>query len=104
MFFIFFYSSTWPIIGADGKANGYGNGGVGEVTGPGQTNFDSSIQKAVPIRENRQFLIRREFFDAFNHPQFANPGVSTNAAATFGVITRTSVNSRNIQLAVKFTF
>jgi hypothetical protein len=44
-----------------------------------------------------------EFFNAFNHPQFNNPGTSFTSA-TFGAITSTSVNPRLIQMALKYTF
>jgi hypothetical protein len=96
-------SPTWPIIGADGQGTGFGDAGVGIVTGPDQNNFDLSLQKVIPIRESRSFLFRVEFFNAFNHPQFANPGVTTGVS-NFGVITSTSINPRIVQLAAKFTF
>lgn len=96
-------SSTWPIIGADGIGTGFGDSGVGIVTGPGQNNFDISLQKVIPIRENRSFLFRVELFNMFNHPQFANPGVDTSAS-NFGTITSTSINPRIVQLAAKFMF
>ncbi len=44
-----------------------------------------------------------EFYNALNHPQFANPG-TTLGTATFGVITQTSVAPRLIQFAVKYLF
>jgi hypothetical protein len=94
---------VWPVIGADGTGTGFGNSGVGIVTGPGQDNYDMCIQKVIPIRESMTFLFRAEFFNAFNKPQFANPDVST-ADATFGQILATSVNPRIIQFAVKLNF
>ena len=73
------------------------------MTGPGQDNYDISIQKIIPIRESVNFLFRAEFFNTFNKPQFANPDVSTGDA-TFGQILATSVNPRIIQFAVKLNF
>jgi hypothetical protein len=96
-------SPTWPIIGSDGIGTGFGNSGVGIVTGPDQNNFDISLQKVLPMGEGRSFMFRAEFFNAFNHPQFANPDVNTSDS-TFGEITSTSINPRVIQLAVKFMF
>src|SRR5262249_54304380 len=36
---------AWPVIGADGIATGFGNAGVGIVTGPGQRNLDLALMK-----------------------------------------------------------
>ena len=96
-------SPTWPVIGADGIGTGFGDSGVGIVTGPGQDNYDISLQKMTPLRENMNIIFRAEFFNAFNKPQFANPDVGT-ADATFGDILSTTVNPRIIQFALKFAF
>jgi hypothetical protein len=48
-------------------------------------------------------VLRGEFFNTFNTPQFANPGTSADSS-NFGVITSTSVNPRIVQLALKFVF
>jgi len=96
-------SPRWPVIGSDGIATGFGNSGTGLVTGPGQHNFDIMISKAMPRREGVNLVIRAEFFNAFNTPQFANPGTSFGSAS-FGVISALSTNPRIIQLAVKFSF
>jgi outer membrane receptor protein involved in Fe transport len=94
---------VWPVVGDDGIATGFGNSGVGAVTGPGQANMDLAIGKRFILAEGKNLLFRAEMFNAFNHPQFANPGTSADAS-DFGVITATSVNPRIIQLALKFTF
>jgi len=47
-------------------------------------------------------VFRTEFFNAFNHPQFSNPGTSITGA--FGAITSASVNPRLIQFALKYVF
>ncbi|HXW91341.1 MAG TPA: TonB-dependent receptor [Terriglobales bacterium] len=94
---------VWPVIGADRVGTGFGNSAVGAVTGPGQNNYDISLQKTFAVREPMNVLFRAEFFNAFNHPQFANPDVST-ADTTFGRILATTVNPRIIQFALKFNF
>ena len=105
----FFSSSAFaapPILGSDGVATGFGNSGVGIVRGPGQFNFDFSLVKSTRvggIHENAVLQIRAEFFNAFNHAQFNNPGTSITAA-TFGQITSTSVGPRLIQFAMKYVF
>src|SRR4030095_13173630 len=98
---------------AIGNGTDFGNTGVGIVRGPGQANFDFSISKETPINENQKIQFRTEFFNLFNHPQFAlttgaaginNQSLYANSAALFGVITGTSVNPRLIQFALRYQF
>ena len=50
-------------------------------------------------------VFRTEFFNAFNHAQFANPGSEdVNAGSSFGKITSASVNPRLIQFGLKYIF
>ena len=83
------------------------------MRGPGQANFDFSITKETAIGENQKVQFRSEFFNVFNHPQFAiptgaaginNQSLYANNAALFGVITGTSVNPRLIQFALRYQF
>ncbi|MBV9505237.1 MAG: carboxypeptidase regulatory-like domain-containing protein [Acidobacteriia bacterium] len=90
-----------PVIG---NGTDYGDSGVGVVVGPGQFNWDISIVKMTSMGEKRSLQFRTEFFNAFNHPQFNNPGTADSTPTTFGVITNTSVNPRLIQFALKFQF
>jgi hypothetical protein len=115
-----------PVIGADGIATGFGNGGIGNVRGPAQQDFDIAIIKKTPLghSEARNIEFRAEFYNAFNHASFSNPGTDAGSvcllgvtcAATsgplvqlspdpsFGVIGTTSVAPRIIQFALKFNF
>ena len=97
--------TTAPVIGADGKGTTFGDAGVGIVRGPGQTNTDLSLIKQfrVPAWERGRFELRAEFFNALNHPQFANPSVSFTSAS-FGDILTSSVNPRVVQFAMKLQF
>jgi outer membrane receptor protein involved in Fe transport len=95
-----------PNIAPDGTATLYGNTGVGWVYGPGQNNWDLTLSKTTKvggIRENAQLQFRAEFYNAFNHPQFANPALNA-AAGNFGLITATSVAPRLIQFGLKYIF
>jgi hypothetical protein len=95
-----------PIIGADGIGTAFGDSATGIADGPGQFNIDAGVTRTVPIswpKEGSSFQFRAEFFNALNHPQFANPN-TTFGSASFGFITSTSVNPRVGQLAVKMTF
>ncbi|MGH9971181.1 MAG: TonB-dependent receptor domain-containing protein [Pyrinomonadaceae bacterium] len=99
-------AAIWPVIEPGSTATNFGNSGVGIVTGPGQNNSDFAVIKRTPIgwlREGANVEFRTEFFNVFNHPQFANPDSSVTNA-TFGQITATSVNPRIIQFGLKLNF
>jgi hypothetical protein len=97
---------TPPVIGADGIGTAFGNSATGMVDGPGQANLDLALSKTVSIRwplESGTLQFRAEFYNALNHPQFANPDTNFSSP-TFGLISSTSVNARVGQLAIKFAF
>lgn len=92
-------------IGVDGST-AYGTAGQSIMNGPGQFNTDFSVGRKFRtggLREDAILAFRMELYNAFNHPQFANPGTQLNSA-TFGVITQQSVAPRLIQFALKYLF
>ena len=94
-----------PVVGSDGST-AYGTSGQSIMNGPGQFNTDFSLGKKMRvggIREDAVLAFRLEFYNALNHPQFANPGTAIGTA-TFGVITQQSVAPRLIQFALKYLF
>jgi TonB dependent receptor len=98
--------TTPPVIGADGIGTAFGDSGTGIVNGPGQANVDFALSKTIALAwplEGSALLLRAEFFNALNHPQFANPDTQFGSP-TFGVISSTAVNARIGQLAIKFSF
>lgn len=98
--------TTPPVIGADGNGTGFGNSATGIVDGPGQANLDFALSKSVRLNwpsDGSRFQFRVEFYNALNHPQFANPDTNLSSS-TFGLISSTSVSPRIGQLAVKFSF
>ena len=58
---------------------------------------------AMPYNEAHQLEVRFEAFNAFNKPQWSTPD-SNLGDGTFGQITSTSANNRELQLAVKYLF
>jgi hypothetical protein len=54
--------------------------------GPGQNNFDLSIQRIFPVKERFQFKLRVDMFNAFNHPQWSGLNTSITSPA-FGAVT-----------------
>jgi len=102
-----------PIVPyGDATATGYGDSGVGAVLGPGQFNWDISLLKNTPITERVKMQFRADFYNAFNHPQFSDPGGSAYASTGFVNvaspstihITETRVNPRLIQFGLHFFF
>jgi hypothetical protein len=87
-----------PAIGS------FGNAAKGLGTGPAFRNLDLSIGKEFRLSETNYFEFRAEFFNIFNHPNFGPPGSNIDAPATFGTITRTINDPRNIQLGLKYFF
>jgi hypothetical protein len=84
----------------------WGNSGYGTTLGPGQFNFDISLQKSTVVgglHEGATLQFRTDFFNAFNHPQFIDPNVDISVP-TFGQITAASVNPRLIQFSLKYIF
>lgn len=105
---------------ANATGTDFGNVGRNVLRGPGQVNVDFSVIKRFPFAESRNIELRAEFFNLFNHPNFANPvsnlsavpatsidantGRITGNSGDFGRIISTSNNSRLIQFAVKLNF
>jgi len=91
---------------AIGDGTGYGNTGRAAFRGPHQANFDASLAKSTKVgglSEAATLEFRTEFFNAFNHPQFQNPGGAVGTAS-FGKIQATSVAPRLIQFGLKYIF
>jgi hypothetical protein len=61
----------------------FGSLGRNALVGPDYRNFDFSIFKTTPITERVRLQLRAEFFNIFNHPNFASPlwpGFSADAS------------------------
>ena len=71
--------------------------------GPDFVNFDGSLFKTFILPKETQLVFRTEVFNVLNHPQFANPGTTTDSPG-FGQITQIVNNPRLIQFALKFVF
>jgi hypothetical protein len=81
-----------------------GNAARMPVFGPGFVNTDFSIIKRFALPwESMGLDFRAEFFNLFNHPQFAIPVNDINQP-TFGQVLSTVNNPRLIQFGLKFTF
>ena len=67
----------------------YGNTPKNGYYGPGVTTFDASLSRTIPIHEAISVQLRADAFNALNHPNFANPGVSLTST-NFGQVTGTA--------------
>lgn len=81
----------------------FGSSPRNPVVGPGLHVFDLSASKMFPVREGHNVLFRIELFNGFNTPQFGQPG-GTLGTGTFGRVTGTRSDNRQVQLALKYTF
>jgi hypothetical protein len=100
----------------------FGNMGRNMFPDSGFRNFDFSLAKNFHFGEAMRLQFRAEFFNIFNHPNFANPyggqngfGLNDPSAPSFGCGCATpdiaaanpavgSGGPRSIQLGAKFTF
>jgi hypothetical protein len=83
------------------------------LAGPGTVDVDYALMKETTIKEQTRLQFRAEFFNLFNHANFALPiaGAFVQTAngggapnPTFGKITATTTASRQIQFALKILF
>lgn len=88
-----------------------GNANRAPVTGPDFVNTDFSLVKQFKLPwENMGLNFRAEFFNLFNHTQFATPNSTGSlqtpdfAGAGFGSIGATVNNPRLVQFGLKLTF
>jgi outer membrane receptor protein involved in Fe transport len=95
----YFNTSTFATAG-----NYYGNVPRNALRGPGQTNWDFAALKSFQLLEGVRFQFRSEFFNVFNHTNFANPSSAISSSSSFGVISSIIGNPRVIQFAGKVTF
>ena len=61
------------------------------------------LHKSFSLYKETKFTLRGEFFNAWNHTQFANPA-SGVSAANFGQVTATQHDAREIQIGGTLSF
>ncbi len=105
-----------PNAFADPPFGTFGNLGRNVIYGPQFWNLDFAVSKNTPIKDRLNLQLRAEFFNLFNHPNFALPNwFVVPGSAPGGLITQTPDTAqtnpglggggpRVIQLAAKFTF
>jgi outer membrane receptor protein involved in Fe transport len=83
----------------------YGNSPRNPFVGPGTHVINTTLRKAfpMPFGEGQRLEFRAETFNTTNTPVFSNP-VASLGTSTFGRITSTRLDNRQIQLALKYYF
>ena len=83
----------------------FGTTSRNSLIGTGVKTVSVSVMKnlVMPYAESHNLQIRFEAFNALNTPQFSNPGASFGASS-FGLISSTKINNRELQLAAKYIF
>jgi Carboxypeptidase regulatory-like domain len=79
------------------------------LVGPGFFNTDFGVKKTFKITETSGLRFEANFFNIFNHPNFASPNSELNQGSLFGQSTSTFNNQesggpRITQLALRFDF
>ncbi len=89
---------TFPIAGGPGNRN--------IVSSPNFWNVDMSILKdfKMPWSDNQKLQFRADAFNVFNHTNFSPPSANLLNPLTFGNITSTANDARQLQLGLKFAF
>ena len=96
--------SRWfnPAVFAAPRPGYFGNAGAGTLTGPGVVNFDMGLYKDFHFTERRKIQFRSEFFNIFNHTNFA--GVSTTVGAgNFGQVV-SARDPRIVEFSLRFQY
>jgi hypothetical protein len=81
------------------------NGDIGRNTfiSPGFENWNLSVQRQVKFKEHYAFMIRGEFYNAFNHPNLGIPSL-TLTSSFFDNTAATINGARTVVVWGKFSF
>jgi len=105
--------TTAPLVpasqGGDGIVTFFGNLGRNIYRGPYQQNWDFSLIKNFKITEKQNLRFTTDFFNIWNHANFANPSINDVEIAgapgsPFGRIFSTVGTPRLIQFSLRYAF
>jgi len=89
---------------AQPAANTFGNCTYDSLRGPSSKSANLSVFRSVPIAADKRLEFRIETFNIFNWVNFGFPGANVSNANTFGRISTTLGDPRQMQFAAKFYF
>jgi hypothetical protein len=88
----------------DARGYRYGTAGRNTVIGPGIMSLDASVNKFFRFMEGKHTVeLRGEAFNLPNRANFGQPGMSLRTP-TYGVLTNTRIDSRQLQIALRYSF
>ena len=91
--------------GGDGSVTAFGNLGRNIYRGPYQQNWDFSLIKNFKITERQDIRFTTDFFNVWNHANFANPAINdVENPGAFGQIISTVGTPRLIQFSLRYAF
>jgi hypothetical protein len=109
-FFSNFNTAAFALAPASTTTPAFGNIGVGILRQPTWWNFDTSLDKKIPIREKLALRIRFQAFNVFNHTEFNAMGstflfnaAGANTNSTTGQYTGTQP-PRQMALTLRLEF
>jgi hypothetical protein len=79
-----------------------GNEGRNVITGPDVKNWDASLERHARLNERTSLVLRADFFNLTNHPNFDRPGLIIGTS-NFGRIS-SAQNSRQIQFSLRLNW
>ena len=85
-------------------ARTYGNCGNNTVRGPKSKSMNMSLFRSIGLGGDKRLELRAEAFNLFNWVNYGFPAANVSNAGTFGRITSTLGDPREMQLAIKFYF
>jgi hypothetical protein len=88
-----------PILGLDSS-----NGGSGAISGLGYLNLDFSVKKRIQIYQKYSLELSGVFQNIMNHLDFANPSLSLQSAASWGVTKTQGNQPRQFQMGARAYF
>ena len=97
-----------PVAGFYPGTFAFGTEGRNILTGPGFTNVDFGLSKSMALgSESHRLVLRGDFFNLFNHPNFDVPGHIFGGSNFGKVLTANAYGNRpprQIQLSAKYVF
>src|SRR5439155_14167939 len=98
-----------PALGGDGSVTIFGDLGRNIYRGPHQQNWDFSLIKGFHLGERQNLRFTTDFFNLWNHANFANPAINdvevgTGPGSPFGKIFSTVGTPRLIQFSLRYSF
>ena len=84
---------------------GFGDLGRNIYRGPREQNWDASLIKMFKVGERNEVRFTADFFNVWNHANFANPAVTDiEAGSSFGKIVNSTGTPRLIQFSIRWAF